>query len=59
MIEYLSKKEVAKRIGVSYRTITDWMADKRIPHLKVGSVVRFEWSDVERALSKYRVGERK
>ncbi len=50
MIEYLSKKEVASRLGVSYRTITQWMADKRLSYIVVGGVIRFDWSRVQRDL---------
>lgn len=42
----LTKKDVAKRLGVSTRTIQRL----RLPHIKVGGQNRYLWSEVARAL---------
>ncbi len=52
MVEYLSKKELASRLGVSYRTVTQWMADKRLSYVLVGGTIRFDWSRVLRDLDR-------
>jgi len=34
-------KEVARRFGVSARTVASWISSGRIEHLKIGKTVRF------------------
>lgn len=39
----LTKKQIARRYGVSVRTITEWMSRRLIPHMKVShKIVRFD-----------------
>ncbi len=48
---YLSKTEVAKRLGMTARTIEHWMQRGIIPYLKIGkgrrATVLFKWADIE------------
>jgi excisionase family DNA binding protein len=52
------RKAIAQRYGISTRTVDRWIAEKRIPHLKLGArTVRFKWPDVEAALSRFKIQE--
>jgi excisionase family DNA binding protein len=48
---YISKTEVAVRLGMTARTIEHWMQRGIIPYLKIGkgrrATVLFKWSDIE------------
>jgi len=48
---YLSKTEVAERLGMTARTIEHWMQRGIIPYLKIGkgrrATVLFKWADIE------------
>ena len=48
---YLTKMEVAARLGMTARTIEHWMARGIIPYLKIGrgrrATVLFKWADIE------------
>jgi excisionase family DNA binding protein len=47
---YITKKEVAKRMQISERTVCTLIRDKKIPYLKINRSIRFKWSDVEGAI---------
>ena len=47
------KPLVARRAGVSVRTVDEWIRHKRIPSIKIGRTIRFRWAAVEAALLKY------
>jgi excisionase family DNA binding protein len=54
----LSKKQLAALLGISTRTIDTWLAQKRIPQLRLSNrLTRFSLSKVEAALSRYEVRE--
>jgi excisionase family DNA binding protein len=54
----LSKRELAHCLGVSPRTIENWVAEKRIPQLRLSSrLSRFSLPRVEAALARYEVRE--
>ena len=62
-VEYdclLNKRELAKRLGVSTRSIDSWMKSGRLPYIKIGGgrrgTVRFEYSTVMETLRKHQVG---
>lgn len=42
----LTREELAKRLRVSTRTVSEWQQDRTVPYLKVGKVVLFYWPDV-------------
>jgi excisionase family DNA binding protein len=47
----ITKQELAKDLGVSCRTIEAWIAERRIPSIKLGHrTLRFCLDDVRRAL---------
>jgi excisionase family DNA binding protein len=53
-----TKRDIAKRYGVSRRTVDTWVASKLIPYLDLGHrTKRFIWADVERALERLKVKE--
>lgn len=59
---YLSKSEVAARLGMTARTIEHWMALGIIPYLKIGkgrrATVLFKWADIEAHLkTNYGMGQ--
>lgn len=56
--ELLSKKEVAARLGVSPRTVTELMRSRTISYVKLGRSVRFDWAKVEVDLAKATVKRR-
>jgi excisionase family DNA binding protein len=42
----LTKRELAQKLKLSRRTIDYWMRDGRLPYLKIGKTVRFQWRQV-------------
>jgi excisionase family DNA binding protein len=55
---FLSKQELALAIGVSPRTIDNWMAQKRIPFLRLSArLIKFNLERVKAALVRYEVKE--
>ena len=56
--QLLSKRELAAVLGVSERTIENWLAERRIPRLRLSArLTRFSLPKVEAALSRYEVRE--
>jgi excisionase family DNA binding protein len=54
----LSKGELALTLGVSIRTIEEWMAQKRIPFLRLSSrFIKFNLERVNAALDRYEIQE--
>jgi len=55
---FLSKQELALAVGVSPRTIDTWMAEKRIPFLRLSArLIKFNFERVKMALARYEVKE--
>ncbi|MFN7141043.1 MAG: excisionase family DNA-binding protein, partial [Limisphaerales bacterium] len=48
---YITKVEVAQRLGKTVRCIDNWMKRGLIPFYKIGRSVCFKWSDVDSHLS--------
>ena len=48
----VDKDFLAKRYGVSRRTIEFWVAGKKIPYVKIGGAIRFAVEAVDRAIVK-------
>lgn len=44
---YLRSEDLQRIFSVSRRTVAQWVADKRLPFFRVGSVVRFDPAAVE------------
>ena len=54
----LTKKELAAALNVSPRTVENWIAEKRIPRLRLSArLTRFSLPKVEAALNRYEVKE--
>ena len=52
------KHAIAKRYGVTVRTVDRWAKDRLIPSIKFGPrCTRFRWPDVERAVERLTVRE--
>jgi len=47
---WVDRKQLAKHLAVSQRTIANWMARRRIPYLKLGRTVRFSIEQVDEHL---------
>jgi excisionase family DNA binding protein len=53
----LTKQELADLCNVCLRTIDLWLAQRKVPCIKLGRSVRFDRRAVEKALAKYIVRE--
>jgi predicted DNA-binding transcriptional regulator AlpA len=53
----LTKRDLAKIIGKSIRSVENLMRSKTVPYLKIGHSVRFRLREVEKALQKHTVKE--
>ena len=53
----LNRKQIAKFIGVSQRTISNMVRRRQIPMIKFGRSVRFDPVRVRKALEKYEIQE--
>jgi excisionase family DNA binding protein len=51
----LTKRELARRLRLSTRSVDAWMRTKHLPYLKCGKTVRFRWIDVVEKLNAFRV----
>jgi excisionase family DNA binding protein len=52
------KRDVARRYGVSLRTVDRWVKERLIPHIRFGNrCIRFRWEAVERAVDRLVVKE--
>jgi hypothetical protein len=53
--DLLVKRELAKKIRRSPRTVDLWMRQGKLPYLKIGKTVLFRWPDVLEKLGQFRV----
>lgn len=51
---FYSKSELAKKLGVSNRTVDNWMADGKISFTKVGRRIFFSENDLEQLIQNNR-----
>jgi predicted site-specific integrase-resolvase len=51
---WLRKIDVARRYQVSVRTIDNWMADGKIPYIRVNRIIRFSPAACDEALKQLR-----
>ncbi len=51
--ELITKDELARRLKVTTRTINEWMNHLRLPHIKAGRAVRFNWTSVVNHLERH------
>jgi excisionase family DNA binding protein len=52
-IMYLRYPDMAQELGVSLRTLKNWVADRLIPYVKIRKVILFEPTKVRAALEKF------
>jgi len=57
--ELLSTEETAEFLGISKNTLYEWIVQKRIPHIKVGRLVKFKRDDLDEWLKKRKKEEYK
>ena len=55
-IDLLDKIETAKRLRISQRTLDNRIKDRTIPFVKLGKLIRFIPSDIERFIESLRIG---
>jgi excisionase family DNA binding protein len=55
--ELLSTTETAEFLGISKNTLYEWIIQKKIPHFKVGRLVKFKKEDLETWLKKKKMEE--
>ncbi|MBI1178478.1 hypothetical protein GC207_13675 [bacterium] len=48
--KFITKRDVARRLGKTVRTVDHWMRRGLVPYYKIGRTVSFKWSEVERNL---------
>jgi excisionase family DNA binding protein len=48
---FIKKAEVARRIGMSVRTVDNWMRRRQIPFYRIRRSVMFRWSEVQAHLA--------
>jgi excisionase family DNA binding protein len=48
---FLDKNQVAKRLGLTPRTIGIWVQQEKLPAYRFGRFLRFKWAEVEQALA--------
>lgn len=54
---FTDKRGIAERYGVSARCIDNWIKGRRIPHQKIGRLVRFNIARCDAALSRFEITE--
>ena len=53
---YVRRKEAAKYLGISERTLTEWQRSRLVPHIPVShKVTLFKIKELERALDRLTV----
>jgi len=50
--EILSSEEAAEFLGISINTLYEWVSQKKIPHMKVGGLLKFKRGHLEKWLEK-------
>jgi excisionase family DNA binding protein len=48
-----TKREAALYFKIGARTLDDWMKKGKLPYVKIGKLVRFRQSDLDRTLEKF------
>ncbi|MFA5459796.1 MAG: helix-turn-helix domain-containing protein [Candidatus Paceibacterota bacterium] len=56
--ELLSTTETAELLGISKNTLYEWIIQKKIPHFKVGRLVKFKREDLEDWLKKKKMEDK-
>jgi excisionase family DNA binding protein len=48
---FIKKRDVAKRLGKTVRTVDNWMSRGILPYYKIGRSIEFKWSEIEAHLA--------
>ena len=56
-LELLSRKQLADKLKINPRTLDDWRASGKIPFIRIGGILRFDWVRVREALDAFEVKE--
>ena len=54
---WLTQTELAYKLGVSFRSVSNWTAAKLIPYYRLDGVMRFDLAAVRKALARFIVHE--
>lgn len=57
IIGWVDRKDLAKHLGVSLRTVGNWIAKKRVPYMRLGRTIRFNLRDVDAHLKRIQASE--
>ena len=55
--QLLTIDQLAERLGITVRHVRRLVAEKRVPYLKVGKLVRFDPDEIKQWLASRRQGE--
>lgn len=55
MNKYLNVTQLSDYLGIKPKTLYAWVSEKRIPHKKIGRLVRFELGEVDEWMSSHNV----
>ncbi|HSZ87365.1 MAG TPA: hypothetical protein VK787_15135 [Puia sp.] len=50
--EIINRKELSKRLDITEPTIIRWERKKKIPVMRIGSAIRYNWKAVIKSLEK-------
>lgn len=48
---YMNKKTAAKYLGISYNTLSTWMAEKKVPYKHIANSYRFNRNDLDKFMA--------
>jgi excisionase family DNA binding protein len=54
---YVGPKELSEHLGLAIATVYDWIYRKKIPHYKMGRLVRFDLKEIDEWARERRVEE--
>ena len=55
---WLTQTELAYKLGVSHRLVTNWTGQKRIPFYRLDGIIRYDLAAVRKALERFIVKEK-
>ena len=57
-IEVINEEELCKRLGITHPTAIRWRQRGKIPYLRIGSAIRYDWHKVVKALEQKKGGSK-
>jgi excisionase family DNA binding protein len=55
---WLTREQIARRYQVSIRSVDYWIEDRRLPHYRLGRLVRFDPAECDVALRAFHIPAR-